>query len=59
MKNHFDDKRKLIFRILVDSIIVGIVAGLFSVLYRFIISKMDIYRGYLYADSNIKSILIL
>ena len=50
MKNHFDDKRKLIFRILVDSIIVGIFAGLFSVLYRFIISKMDIYRGYLYAD---------
>ena len=59
MKNHFDDKRKLIFRILVDSIIVGIFAGLFSVLYRFIISKMDIYRGYLYADSNLKSILIL
>ena len=41
MKNDFNQKSKLIFRILFDSLIVGTFAGLFSVLYRFVIMKMD------------------
>lgn len=59
MKNYFNKKEQLIFRMLVDSIIVGLFAGLFSVLYRFIISKMDLYRSFLYADFNIKALIIL
>ena len=34
MKDDFNQKSKLIFRILFDSLIVGTFAGLFSVLYR-------------------------
>ena len=59
MKNNYDKKEKFIFRILIDSIIVGVFAGLFSVLYRFIISKIEIYRGFLYSNFNGKSLLIL
>lgn len=59
MKNDFNKKKKLIFRILTDSIIVGAFAGLFSVLYRFIISKMDTYRKVLYSNFDFKSLLIL
>ena len=59
MKDYFNNNRKLIFRMLTDSIIVGAFAGLFSVLYRFIISKMDIYRANLYTSFNFKSVVIL
>lgn len=59
MKNYFNNNRKLIFRMLTDSIIVGAFAGLFSVLYRFIISKMDTYRASLYTSFDFKSVLIL
>ena len=59
MKNDFIKKEKLIFRILIDSIIVGTFAGLFSVMYRFVISKMDYCRGLLYRDFNFKSLFIL
>ena len=59
MKNHFNNNHKLIFRMLTDSIIVGTVAGLFSVFYRFVISKMDASREILYSSLNVKSILLL
>lgn len=59
MKDYFNNNRKLIFRMLTDSIIVGAFAGLFSVLYRFIISKMDTYRASLYTSFDFKSVLIL
>lgn len=59
MKEVFNRKDKLIFNILIDSIIVGAFAGLFSVLYRFIISKMDFFRSFLYRELNFKSIAIL
>lgn len=59
MRNDFYNKKKLIFSFLVDSIIVGLFAGLFSVLYRFIISKMDYYRQFLYSDFNFQSAIIL
>ncbi|NMW85046.1 ClC family H(+)/Cl(-) exchange transporter [Peptoniphilus sp. AGMB00490] len=59
MKNDFNNKSKLIFRILFDSLIVGTFAGLFSVLYRFVIMKMDFYRKILYSELKLKSILIL
>ena len=59
MKDDFNQKSKLIFRILFDSLIVGTFAGLFSVLYRFVIMKMDSYRKFLYSEFNIKSLLIL
>lgn len=59
MKNDFNKKEKLIFRILIDSIIVGTFAGLFSVMYRFVISKMNYCRGLLYRDFNFKSLFIL
>lgn len=59
MKDDFNNKEKLIFRILFDSLIVGAFAGLFSVLYRFVIMKMDFYRKFLYKDFNIKSLVIL
>ena len=58
MKDDFNQKSKLIFRILIDSLIVGTFAGLFSVLYRFVIMKMDSYRKFLYSDFSIKSLLI-
>ena len=54
MKDDFNNKEKLIFRILIDSLFVGAFAGLFSVLYRFVIMKMDFYRKFLYTDFNIK-----
>ena len=44
---------------LVDSIMVGLVAGLFSVLYRFIIEKMDSSRSFLYEDLSLRSVLVL
>lgn len=59
MINNFDSKKKLIFRMLIDSIIIGIIAGLFSVFYRFIISKTEFFRAYLYSDLNIKNIITL
>ncbi|MBU5668291.1 ClC family H(+)/Cl(-) exchange transporter [Peptoniphilus sp. MSJ-1] len=59
MKEVFNRKGRLIFNILIDSLIVGLFAGLFSVLYRFIISKMDYFRGFLYGEFNIKSLGIL
>lgn len=59
MRNDFNHKEKLIFRMLTDSIIVGVFAGLFSVLYKFIISKMGILRHNLYNEFNIKSIAII
>ena len=59
VKNYFNKKDHLIFRMLFDSVIIGIFAGLFSVLYRFIISKMGTYRSYLYADFNSKALIIL
>lgn len=59
MKEVFNRKDKLIFNILIDSIIVGAFAGLFSVLYRFIISKMDFFRGFLYREINLKSLTVL
>ena len=40
MKNDINNKDRLIFRILIDSLMVGALAGLFSVLYRFVIMKM-------------------
>ncbi|MGF0095342.1 ClC family H(+)/Cl(-) exchange transporter [Peptoniphilus sp. SGI.035] len=59
MKDDFNNKGKLIFRILFDSLIVGTFAGLFSVLYRFVIMKMDFFRKNLYSEFNLKSILVL
>ena len=59
MKNEFNNNRKLIFRMLTDSAIVGTFAGLFSVLYRFIISKMDSSRKVLYSNFDFKSVIIL
>ena len=59
MKNEFNNNRKLIFRMLTDSVIVGTFAGLFSVLYRFIISKMDSSRKVLYSNFDFKSVIIL
>ena len=59
MKDDFNNKGKLIFRILIDSLMVGTFAGLFSVLYRFVIMKMDFYRKFLYSEFNLKSLLIL
>lgn len=59
MKNDFNNKAKLTFRMLIDAIIMGIFAGLFSVLYRFIISKMGVYRHSLYSDLSFKYVFIL
>ena len=59
MRNEINRKDKLIFRILLDSIMVGFFAGLFSVLYRFVIMKMDMYRTFLYSEFNLKSLFIL
>lgn len=59
MKDDFNNKDKLIFRILFDSLIVGTFAGLFSVLYRFVIMKMDFFRKNLYSEFSLKSILVL
>ena len=59
MKNYFNKKNKLTFRMLTDAIITGVFAGLFSVLYRFIISKMGVYRHSLYSDLSFKSVIIL
>lgn len=59
MRNNINNKKSLIFRMLTDSIIVGVFAGLFSVFYRFIISKMGTYRNSLYNDFNFKSLSTL
>ena len=59
LKNDINKKDKLIFRILIDSLMVGALAGLFSVLYRFVIMKMDLYRSFLYREFNLKSLIIL
>ena len=59
MKNDISKKDKLIFRILIDSLMVGALAGLFSVLYRFVIMKMDLYRSFLYREFNPRSLIIL
>lgn len=59
MKNDFNNKQKLIFRMLADSIIVGTLAGLLSVFYRFLISKMDLSRKFLYSNFDFKSVFIL
>ena len=59
MRNDFNHKEKLIFRMLTDSIIVGVFAGLFSVLYKFIISKMGIVRHNLYDEFSIRSVAII
>ena len=59
LKNDISKKDKLIFRILIDSLMVGALAGLFSVLYRFVIMKMDFYRSFLYGEFNPRSLIIL
>ncbi|MGI5948796.1 ClC family H(+)/Cl(-) exchange transporter [Peptoniphilus sp.] len=59
MRDNFYKKEETIFVILFESIIVGTIAGLFSVLYRFIVSKMGIIRGNLYGSVNLKNILII
>lgn len=59
MKNDINNKDRLIFRILIDSLMVGALAGLFSVLYRFVIMKMDSYRAILYKEFNLRALLIL
>lgn len=59
MRDNFLKKQKLIIVILFESIVVGIVAGLFSVLYRYIISQMGIFRGTLYANFEFKTVLTL
>ncbi|MHC5099184.1 chloride channel protein [Peptoniphilus genitalis] len=59
MKNEISNKDKLIFRILIDSLMVGALAGLFSVFYRFVIMKMDLYRSFLYKEFNIRSLIVL
>lgn len=59
LRNDINRKDKLIFSMLLDAIMVGFFAGVFSVLYRFVIMKMDMYRGFLYKEFNIKSLFIL
>lgn len=59
MKNDISNKDKLIFSMLIDSLMVGALAGLFSVLYRFVIMKMDLYRSFLYKEFNIRSLIVL
>ena len=59
MKNDISNKDKLIFSMLIDSLMVGALAGLFSVLYRFVIMKMDLYRSFLYKEFNLMSLIVL
>ena len=59
MRNEINKKEKLIFRMLLDSLLIGSFAGVFSVFYRFVISKMDFLRVQLYQDITLKSIITL
>lgn len=59
MRNNFYNKQATIIAILFESIVVGTFAGLFSVLYRFIVSKMGIIREAMYASFDIKNIVII
>lgn len=54
-------KRSLKIKLLLDGILVGIVSGFASTLYRYTLSKLDILRGVLYSVDGIKifGVLIL
>lgn len=61
MKKDFIKKptnNNMILRMVVDGIVIGIFSGLFSVLYRYIISKTDILRNYIYSFKDIKHIAL-
>lgn len=61
MKEDFIKKPKdnrLIIRMVFDGILIGIISGFFSVLYRYIISKTNIVREYIYSFKDIPHIIL-
>lgn len=61
MKEDFIKKPKdnrLILRMVFDGILIGIISGFFSVLYRYIISKTNIVREYIYSFKDIPHIIL-
>lgn len=59
MESFIKKDKKIIFKMLIDGILIGIFSGLFSVLYRFLIMKMDDLRLVLFSDSSLLNILFI
>lgn len=52
------ENNRLILKMMLDGIIIGIISGFFSVLYRYIISKTNIVRDYIYSFKDFSHILL-
>lgn len=52
MREFIEKNNNIVFKMLFDGILIGILSGILSVLYRYIISKMDFLRSILFSNKN-------
>lgn len=57
IKNTLEKYSTLKKRLILDGILVGLISGFFTLFYRFILSKIDVFRNYIYSKTDFLIIL--